>query len=80
MLGFLHVLATEAGVDLPGYFSVSQDLKFSEVLAGCFASLEAVPTAGWLQIMLLTCMQVYLVRVNINTGEASPHTETAFYQ
>ena len=80
MLGFLHVLATEAGVRLPGYFSVSQDLKFSEVLAGCFASLEAVPTAGWLQIMLLTCMQVYLVRVKINTGEASPHTETAFNQ
>ena len=23
----------------------------------CFASLEAVPTAGWLQIMVLTCMQ-----------------------
>ena len=80
MLGFLHVIAIEAGVRLPGYLSVSQDLKFSDVPAGCFASLEAVPTAGWLQIMLLTCMQVYLVRVNINTGEASPQTETAFYQ
>ena len=37
--------------------SISQDLKFSDVPAGCFASLEAIPTAGWLQIMLLTCMQ-----------------------
>ena len=56
MLGFLHVIAIEAGVRLPGYLSVSQDLKFSDVPAGCFASLEAVPTAGWLQIMVLTCM------------------------
>merc|ERR1711937_46909 len=57
MLGFLHVIAIEAGVRLPGYLSTSQDLKFSDVPAGCFASLEAVPTAGWLQIMVLTCMQ-----------------------
>merc|ERR1711981_399216 len=57
MLGFLHVIAIEAGVRVPGYLSVSQDLKFSDVPAGCFASLEAVPTAGWLQIMVLTCMQ-----------------------
>ena len=55
MLGFLHVIAIEAGVRLPGYLSVSQDLKFSDVPAGCFASLEAVPTAGWLQIMVLIC-------------------------
>merc|ERR1719197_1409855 len=57
MLGFLHVIAIEAGIRVPGYLSVSQDLKFSDVPAGCFASLEAVPTAGWLQIMVLTCMQ-----------------------
>ena len=55
MLGFLHVIAIEAGVRLPGYLSVSQDLKFSDVPAGCFASLEAVPTAGWLQIMVRSC-------------------------
>merc|ERR1719183_3286518 len=57
MLGFLHVIAIEAGVRVPGYLSTSQDLKFADVPAGCFASLEAVPTAGWLQIMVLTCMQ-----------------------
>merc|ERR1719277_1910706 len=55
--GFLHVIAIEAGIRVPGYLSTSMDLKFSDVPAGCFASLEAVPTAGWLQIMLLTCMQ-----------------------
>merc|ERR1740130_1511158 len=32
-----------------GYLPTSQNLKFSDVPAGCFASLEAVPTAGWLQ-------------------------------
>ena len=57
MLGFLHVIAIEAGIRVPGYLSISQDLKFADVPAGCFASLEAVPTAGWLQIMMLTCMQ-----------------------
>ena len=31
-------------------------LKFKDVPAGLLASLEAVPTAGWLQIMLVTCM------------------------
>merc|ERR1719221_238491 len=57
MLGFLHVIAIEAGIRVPGYLSTSMDLKFADVPAGCFASLEAVPTAGWLQIMVLTCKQ-----------------------
>merc|ERR1719231_151064 len=57
MLGFLHVIALKAGVVVPGYLSTSQDLKFEDVPKGCFASLEAVPTAGWMQIMVLTCMQ-----------------------
>ena len=46
MLGFLHVIAIEAGVRFPSYLSVSQDLNFFDVPDGCFASLEAVPTAG----------------------------------
>merc|ERR1712137_521429 len=72
MLGFLHVIALHAGVRVPGYLSISQDLKFEDVPAGCFASLEAVPTAGWLQIMVLTCMQ------EAGTGFASkPQTDDA---
>merc|ERR1719217_583890 len=50
MLGFLHVIAVEAGAKIPT----------EECLAaptGLFASLESVPTAGWLQIMLFCCMQ-----------------------
>ena len=68
MLGFLHVIAIEAGVRLPGYLSVSQDLKFSDVPAGCFASLEAVPTAGWLQIMVLT----FAIAVHSTGGVGRP--------
>jgi len=51
MLGFLHVIHIESGVRFPGYLSGSAELKFQDVPAGCFASLEAVPTLGWLQIM-----------------------------
>ena len=41
---------------LMAVFVFGSGLKFSDVPAGCFASLEALPTAGWLQIMLTTCM------------------------
>merc|ERR1712146_363750 len=56
MLGFLHVILIEAGARFPGYISPSAGLKFADIPSGCFASLEALPTAGWLQIMLTTCM------------------------
>merc|ERR1719359_1318940 len=50
MLGFLHVLFIEAGIRIPT----------KECLAapsGLFAAAESVPTAGWLQIMIVSCMQ-----------------------
>merc|ERR1719353_1291895 len=49
MLGFLHVISIEAGIRIPTE-------ECSAAPAGLLASLEAVPTAGWLQIMLTTCM------------------------
>merc|ERR1719486_1084037 len=55
MFGFLHVILIHAGVRFPGYLSIQQDLKFADMPVGCFASLEAVPTLGWLQIMAVTC-------------------------
>merc|ERR1719197_1342840 len=55
MLGFLHVILIHAGIRLPGYLSIEQDLKFADMPVGCFASLEATPTLGWLQIMAVTC-------------------------
>merc|ERR1719409_1393069 len=55
MLGFLHVILTSGGARFPGYLSPSAGLKFSDVPSGCFASLEALPTPAWLQIMIVTC-------------------------
>mmetsp|Transcript_12227 Transcript_12227/g.20618 ORF Transcript_12227/g.20618 Transcript_12227/m.20618 type:complete len:215 (+) Transcript_12227:59-703(+) len=57
MLGFLHVIALHAGVRVPGDLSPSLGISFADVPTGCLASLEAVPSFGWLQIMLFTCMQ-----------------------
>merc|ERR1712137_1512086 len=57
MLGFLHVIALKAGIVLPGDLSPSLGVSFADVPTTCFGSLEAVPTFGWLQIMLFTCMQ-----------------------
>merc|ERR1719408_198027 len=56
MLGFIHVIPIHAGIRLPGFLSPSAGLKFSDMPTDCFAALEATPTAGWLQIMLVTCM------------------------
>jgi len=56
MLGFVHVIAIHAGLRLPGFLSPSAGLKFADMPVDCFAALEATPTAGWLQIMLVTCM------------------------
>jgi len=55
MLGFLHVIHIESGVRFPGYISGSAELKFTDVPSGLLASLEAVPTLGWLQIMAVAC-------------------------
>jgi light-harvesting complex I chlorophyll a/b binding protein 1 len=49
MLGFLHVILIEAGLRFP-------TADCSAAPAGLFASLDAMPTAGWLQIMVTTCM------------------------
>jgi len=56
MLGFLHIIFIHAGGRFPGFLSPSAGLKFSDMPADCFAGLEATPTAGWLQIMMVTCM------------------------
>ena len=55
MLGFLHVIAIERASACPATVDLAEP-QFSGVPAGTFASLEAV-SAGWLQIMVLTCMQ-----------------------
>merc|ERR1719506_3638412 len=64
MLGFLHVLFIEAGIRIPTE-------QCAAAPAGLFASLEAVPTAAWLQIMLTCCM--------IETGHFIAKSDTAGY-
>merc|ERR1719446_1880252 len=49
MLGFLHVILIEAGVRFP-------TADCTAAPAGLLASLESMPSAAWLQIMLTTCM------------------------
>ena len=50
MLGFLHVISVEAGAKIPTEEGLAAP-------TGLIASLESVPTFGWLQIMLFCCMQ-----------------------
>merc|ERR1719213_812324 len=56
MLAFLNIITLQAGYRFPGNISPSNDLQFKDIPNGCFASLEALPTAAWLQIMTVTCM------------------------
>jgi len=49
MLGFLHVILIEAGVRFP-------TADCAAAPAGLLASLESMPSAAWLQIMLTSCM------------------------
>jgi len=46
MLGFLHVIHVESGVRFPTEQCLSAP-------SGCLASLESMPTAAWLQIMII---------------------------
>ena len=64
MLAFTHVIHVEAGVRFPGYLSGSAELKFSDMPSGLFASLDAVPKLGWLQILAvaLACETGYAGR------------------
>ena len=41
---------------LPWLHLAVSGLKFADIPTGNFAALEALPTAGWLQIMTVTCM------------------------
>ena len=53
MLATLGIITTEAGIRFPGYLSISQDLKFSDVPGTLDGSYFGVPLAGWAQIVAL---------------------------
>jgi light-harvesting complex I chlorophyll a/b binding protein 1 len=53
MLATLGVIVTEAGIRFPGYISLSQDLKFSDIPGTLDGAYFGVPLAGWAQIVAL---------------------------
>merc|ERR1712127_412411 len=57
MLGFLHVILTEAGLRFPGYLSDGtfggQPIKFADVPGGAINTVLAIPGSSWAQI---TCL------------------------
>merc|ERR1719247_3835769 len=50
MLACLGVIVTEAGIRLPGYLSISNDLTFADVPGDLAGAYFGVPLAGWVQI------------------------------
>jgi len=52
MAAFLGVITTYSGLRWPGYLSVAQDIKFSDIPGGAIASWSALPTSAWFQIVL----------------------------
>merc|ERR1712046_55127 len=52
MAAVVGVLTTEAGIRFPGYLSVSQDIKFSDLPGGAISSWKALPPLAWVQIVL----------------------------
>merc|ERR1719287_256442 len=58
MLAVLHVITTGAGYKWAGYASYLSfpPLKFEDIPAGTIASWEALPTAGWAQIVALVAI------------------------
>jgi len=53
MAATLGVITTEAGIRLPGYLSIAQDIPYSSVPGDLDDAWAAVPLAGWAQIVAL---------------------------
>merc|ERR1719194_86083 len=56
MAATLHVILTEAGIRWPGYLSIAEDIKFSDMPGGAIASWAALPGLSWLQIVLVVAL------------------------
>merc|ERR1719487_819537 len=56
MAGFVHVFLTEAGIRWPGYLSLAEDIKFSDMPGGTIASWAALPNLAWIQIVLVVAL------------------------
>jgi light-harvesting complex I chlorophyll a/b binding protein 1 len=56
MAACLHVFVTEAGLRWPGYLSLAEDIKFSDMPGGTIASWAAMPNLAWAQIVLIIAL------------------------
>jgi len=56
MAATVHVILTEAGIRWPGYLSIAEDIKFSDMPGGTIASWAALPNLSWLQIVLVVAL------------------------
>jgi len=56
MLAVTHVILTEAGIRWPGYLSLAEDIKFSDMPGGTWASWAALPNLAWAQIVLVVAL------------------------
>merc|ERR1712100_331285 len=45
-----------AGIRWPGYLSIAEDIKFSDMPGGAIASWAALPGLAWLQIVLIVAL------------------------
>jgi light-harvesting complex I chlorophyll a/b binding protein 1 len=56
MAACLHVFLTEYGVRWPGYLSLAEDIKFTDMPGGTIASWAALPNLAWAQIVLIVAL------------------------
>merc|ERR1712093_960360 len=56
MAGFLGIVTTASGIRFPGYLSYSEDSTFAEMPGGAISSWAALPTLGWIQIVLIIAL------------------------
>merc|ERR1719498_882002 len=56
MAATLHGILTEAGIRWPGYMSIAEDIKFTDMPGGAIASWAALPNLAWVQIVLIVAL------------------------
>ena len=51
-----RVARAQAGIRWPGYLSLAEDIKFSDMPGGTLASWAALPALSWIQIVLVVAL------------------------
>jgi light-harvesting complex I chlorophyll a/b binding protein 1 len=52
MAAFLGVITTYSGIRWPGYLSLAEEIKFSDLPGGAISSWAALPSSAWIQIII----------------------------